>query len=50
MLALAVFFALRDAVAAALPPGSRPTLNAPATPEAILQAIARGRGATWGAP
>ena len=50
MLALAVFFALRDAVAAALPPGSRPTLNAPATPEAILQAIARGRGAAWGAP
>ncbi len=43
MLAFSVFFALREAVAAALGPGCRPGLDAPATPEAILRAIARGR-------
>ena len=41
MLAMSVFFALRDAIAAALPPGSRPTLTAPATPEAVLRALGR---------
>ncbi|MCK6388188.1 MAG: xanthine dehydrogenase molybdopterin binding subunit, partial [Zoogloea sp.] len=39
MLALSAFFALRDAVAAALGPGARPQLDAPATPEAILRAL-----------
>lgn len=43
MLALSVFFALRDAVAAAAGPGSRPPLQAPATPESILRAICQGR-------
>ena len=42
MLALSVFFALRDAVAAALEPGARPPLDAPATPEAILRALNGG--------
>lgn len=41
MLAISVFFALRDAIAAALPPGSRPALTAPATPEAVLRALGR---------
>jgi xanthine dehydrogenase large subunit len=44
MLALSVFFAIRDAVAAAIPDGKRPSLSAPATPEAILRAIMAGRG------
>ncbi|WP_079437110.1 xanthine dehydrogenase molybdopterin binding subunit [Zoogloea sp. LCSB751] len=43
MLAFSVFFALRDAVAAALGPGARPQLDAPATPEAILRALHGGR-------
>ncbi|MBB5191329.1 xanthine dehydrogenase large subunit [Silvimonas terrae] len=43
MLALSVFFAVRDAVAAACGPNSRPPLTAPATPEAILRAIAAGQ-------
>ncbi len=38
MLALSVFFALRDAVAACGPAGCRPPLSAPATPEAVLDA------------
>ncbi|MDD3352708.1 xanthine dehydrogenase molybdopterin binding subunit [Zoogloea sp.] len=42
MLAMSVFFALRDAVAAALGPGARPALDAPATPEAILKALHGG--------
>jgi len=42
MLAFSVFFALRDAVAAALGPGARPQLDAPATPEAILKALSGG--------
>jgi xanthine dehydrogenase large subunit len=42
MLAFSVFFALRDAVAAALGAGSRPSLDAPATPEAILKALHGG--------
>jgi xanthine dehydrogenase large subunit len=39
MLALSVFFAIRDAVAACGPSGIRPELDAPATPEAVLRAI-----------
>jgi xanthine dehydrogenase large subunit len=39
MLALSVFFAIRDAVAACLPAGQTVALSAPATPEAILRAI-----------
>jgi xanthine dehydrogenase large subunit len=39
MLALSVFFALRDAVAAAAGRGSRPRLDAPATPERVLAAV-----------
>ena len=42
MLALSAFFALRDAVAAALGPGAQPPLDAPATPEAILRALHGG--------
>ncbi len=38
MLALSVFFALRDAVAACGPAACRPPLSAPATPEAVLDA------------
>lgn len=39
LLAFSVWLAIRDAVAAALGPGSDPGLNAPATPEAILRAL-----------
>lgn len=39
LLAFSVWLALRDAVAAALGPGSDPVLPAPATPEAILRAL-----------
>ena len=39
MLALSVFFAIRDAVASCGGSSFRPTLSAPATPEAILRAI-----------
>ncbi|MDZ7644713.1 MAG: xanthine dehydrogenase molybdopterin binding subunit [Woeseiaceae bacterium] len=39
MLSLAVFHALRDAVAAAGPDRCRPPLRAPATPEAVLEAV-----------
>ncbi|WP_281982196.1 xanthine dehydrogenase molybdopterin binding subunit [Azonexus hydrophilus] len=42
MLALSVYQALRDAVAAALPAGRPLQLDAPATPEAILRAISGG--------
>ena len=48
MLALAVFFALRDAVAAALPVGAPVQLDAPATPEAIVRALRAGSGACAG--
>lgn len=46
MLAFSVFFALRDAVAAAGSPGVRPPLRAPATPEAVLDAIQAVRTGT----
>jgi xanthine dehydrogenase large subunit len=39
MLGIAVFHAIRDAVARCGPDGTRPALDAPATPEAILRAI-----------
>jgi xanthine dehydrogenase large subunit len=39
MLAMSVWFAIKDAVAAALPPGARVRLVAPATPEAVLRAL-----------
>ena len=39
MLAMSVFFAMRDAVAACGPAHARPPLRAPATPEAILDAV-----------
>jgi xanthine dehydrogenase large subunit len=42
MLALSVFFAIRDAVAAAGAYGSRPRLNSPATPESVLSSIGSG--------
>ncbi len=42
MLALSVYQALRDAVAAALPAGQPLRLDAPATPEAILRALSGG--------
>lgn len=50
MLALSVFSALRDAVAAAVETdghrlATKPALDAPATPEAILRAIYAGKGA-----
>ena len=41
MLALAVFEALRDAVASCLPPKVRVNLDAPATPERVLRALRR---------
>jgi xanthine dehydrogenase large subunit len=43
MLAISVFSALTRAVAAAIGPGVLPELDAPATPERILAAIAKGR-------
>ncbi|MBT5940637.1 MAG: xanthine dehydrogenase molybdopterin binding subunit, partial [Rhodospirillaceae bacterium] len=39
MLAISVWLALRDAVARCGDGSKRPTLNAPATPEALLNAI-----------
>jgi xanthine dehydrogenase large subunit len=39
LLSFSVFFAIRDAVASTGHSGSRPMLNAPATPESILNAI-----------
>jgi xanthine dehydrogenase large subunit len=44
MLAISVFHAIRDACAAANGGGALPELSAPATPEAILRAVAGGRG------
>jgi xanthine dehydrogenase large subunit len=43
MLAISVWSALTQAVAAAIGPGAVPNLDAPATPERILAAIARGK-------
>jgi len=46
MLGISVWSALTQAVAAATgKPGAAPTLDAPATPERILAAIAAGRAA-----
>ncbi|MTJ81416.1 MAG: xanthine dehydrogenase molybdopterin binding subunit [Telmatospirillum sp.] len=39
MLAISVWLALRDAIASLAPPGTRPSLGAPATPERILEAV-----------
>jgi xanthine dehydrogenase large subunit len=39
MLALSVFSALAQAVAAAAEPGAAPALDSPATPERILKAL-----------
>ena len=44
-LAISVFMALKDAVAAAGGPGARPALDAPATPERILAAVEAVQGA-----
>ena len=44
MLALSVFSAIRQAVQAAIPENAPLVLNAPATAEEILRAIAIGRG------
>ncbi len=45
MLAMSVFHAIRDAVAGCARPGARSTLSAPATPEAILDAVEIARSA-----
>ena len=39
LLAFSVFFAIRDAIASVAKTGINPSLNAPATPEAILAAV-----------
>jgi xanthine dehydrogenase large subunit len=44
MLPFSVFFAIRSAIEAAIPAGALLHLDAPATPEAILRALALGRG------
>jgi len=44
MLAISVFLALRDAIAATAPAGALPPLQAPATPENVLRAIEALRG------
>jgi xanthine dehydrogenase large subunit len=48
MLALSVFQAIRDAIAAALPVGQPVRLDAPATPESILRAVSLTREACDG--
>ena len=40
MLAISVLLAIRDAIASCGPPGTQADLVAPATPEAILRALA----------
>jgi xanthine dehydrogenase large subunit len=45
MLAVSVFLAIRDAIASCGGPGAAPELIAPATPEAVLRALAGLRGA-----
>ena len=47
MLALSVFSAIRQAVQAAIPENAPLVLNAPATPEEILRAIAIGGDKLW---
>jgi xanthine dehydrogenase large subunit len=47
MLGIAVWHALRDAVAACAAPGQLIDLPAPATPEAVLRAVGRLRGEAW---
>jgi xanthine dehydrogenase large subunit len=47
MLAISVFCAITNAIAG-LKPGRCPPLDAPATPEAILKAVAAMGGRTWG--
>ncbi len=47
MLAISVFSALTQAVAAAAPGKGLPSLDAPATPERILSAVARTARASW---
>lgn len=44
MLAISVWLAIRDAIASLAPAGHAPELRAPATPEAVLQAIQRLNG------
>jgi xanthine dehydrogenase large subunit len=44
MLAISALHAIRDAVAQCGPPGCRPQLAAPATPEAVLRAIGAASG------
>jgi xanthine dehydrogenase large subunit len=44
MLAISVFLAIRDAIAAAAPKGAKINLDAPATPERILMALDAARG------
>jgi xanthine dehydrogenase large subunit len=46
MLAISVLHAIRDAVAACAQRGSIPTLQAPATPEAVLRSVAQIMGAS----
>src|SRR5690606_38337583 len=43
LLGLSVFLAIRDAIASFAPPRGAPPLRAPATPEAILDAIEAAR-------
>ena len=43
MLAISAFHAIRDAVARCGPPGHRPELRAPATPETVLAAVEHAR-------
>jgi xanthine dehydrogenase large subunit len=45
MLAISIFHAIRDAVASCASRPAIPNLDAPATPEAVLRAIMRVRGA-----
>ncbi|NKF24245.1 xanthine dehydrogenase molybdopterin binding subunit [Solimonas marina] len=49
MLGIAVWHAIRDAVASCATPGQLITLPAPATPEAVLRAIGKLRGEAWAA-
>ncbi|MEN9892423.1 MAG: xanthine dehydrogenase molybdopterin binding subunit, partial [Pseudomonadota bacterium] len=46
LLGFSAFFAIRDAIAAAAGPGTVPPLRAPATPEAVLDALAALRVGT----
>ena len=47
MLGMAVYHAIRDAVASCAPQGQAVELPAPATPEAVLRAVCRVRGEVW---